>query len=177
MTDVVCWRCGTGLEQLSLPLSRLDECPECVVHLHVCRMCKNFDPAITKSCSEDDAEEVRDKQAANFCDYFKVAYGPQTHSEKLILIDRQGKVAGYFSAFSGPDLVRFTKKIHELLTAPVEASPMVVPATDGEAAEESGEQFKTNTSTTRKRVDPGKSVHSLARRACISRRNGFCNVL
>jgi hypothetical protein len=75
MTDVVCWRCGTGLEQLSLPLSRLDECPECVVHLHVCRMCQYFDPAITKSCSEDDAEEVRDKQAANFCDYFKIAYG------------------------------------------------------------------------------------------------------
>ena len=72
MTDnPVCWRCGASLEKLSLPLSRLDECPECEVHLHVCRMCAYFDPAVTRSCREDDAEEVREKERANFCDYFR----------------------------------------------------------------------------------------------------------
>jgi hypothetical protein len=35
-------------------------------------MCHFFDPTVTKSCREDDADEVRDKQSANFCDYFKV---------------------------------------------------------------------------------------------------------
>jgi hypothetical protein len=73
MTDIpVCWRCGTGLDALSLPLTRLDECPDCQVQLHVCRMCSHFDPTITRSCREDDAEEVREKDRANFCDYFRL---------------------------------------------------------------------------------------------------------
>ena len=66
-----CWRCGADLSSLSLPLSRLDECPKCTVHLHVCRMCSYFDSAVTRSCREDDAEDVKEKERANFCDYFK----------------------------------------------------------------------------------------------------------
>ena len=66
-----CYRCGASLEKLSLPLSRLDECPQCAAHLHVCRMCQRYAPRLPKGCSEDDAPDVRDKQSANFCDYFK----------------------------------------------------------------------------------------------------------
>jgi hypothetical protein len=76
MADLLhCWRCGTDLNSLSLPLARLDECPECTVHLHVCRMCSYFDPVMTRSCREDDAEEVKEKERANFCDYFKPSAG------------------------------------------------------------------------------------------------------
>ena len=66
-----CWRCGHSLAELSLPLSRRDECPACLIELHVCRMCTQFDPGVTRACREDDAEEVREKERANFCDYFK----------------------------------------------------------------------------------------------------------
>jgi len=69
--ELRCWRCGESLAQLSLPLARLDECPKCHVHVHVCRMCVYYAPAKPKGCREDDAIEVRDKKAANFCDYFK----------------------------------------------------------------------------------------------------------
>lgn len=34
-------------------------------------MCRNYDPSVTKACTEDDAEEVRDKTGANFCDWFR----------------------------------------------------------------------------------------------------------
>ena len=68
---LLCWRCGESLAKLSLPLARLDECPKCRVHVHVCRMCQRYAPSKPKGCSEDDAIEVRDKKAANFCDYFK----------------------------------------------------------------------------------------------------------
>jgi hypothetical protein len=34
-------------------------------------MCERYAPRKPKGCSEDDAIEVRDKKAANFCDYFK----------------------------------------------------------------------------------------------------------
>jgi hypothetical protein len=66
-----CYKCGTSLEQLSLPLRRLEECPQCRTELHVCRMCTHYAPSLPKGCDEDDAEEVREKQRANFCDYFR----------------------------------------------------------------------------------------------------------
>jgi hypothetical protein len=65
-----CYRCGTSLAALSLPLSRQDECPECTVYLHVCRMCKNYDPQIPRQCREDGAEDVIEKDRVNFCDWF-----------------------------------------------------------------------------------------------------------
>ena len=71
MEELRCYRCGQSLAALSLPLARLDECPNCIAHLHACRMCKHYAPRAPSGCSEDDAHEVRDKAAANFCDYFK----------------------------------------------------------------------------------------------------------
>ncbi len=76
MSDaLLCWRCGADLSVLTLPLRRLEECPACSVHLHVCRLCRYFDRARPRQCREDDAEEVRDKERANFCDYFRPAPG------------------------------------------------------------------------------------------------------
>ncbi|MEX2124017.1 MAG: hypothetical protein WD795_09000 [Woeseia sp.] len=69
--DIRCYRCGESLAALTLPLSRRDECPSCTVHLHVCRMCRYFDPTVAKQCLEDDAEEVTDKERVNFCEWFK----------------------------------------------------------------------------------------------------------
>jgi hypothetical protein len=68
--NIACFRCGASLTSLSLPLSRRDACPECSAHLHVCRMCRHFDPAAVDQCREDDAEEVRDKERVNFCEWF-----------------------------------------------------------------------------------------------------------
>ena len=65
-----CYRCGRSLEALSLPLSRMDLCPDCGVEIHVCRMCRHYAPSAPDACDEDDAPEVRNKTIANFCDYF-----------------------------------------------------------------------------------------------------------
>ncbi len=73
--NIVCWRCGASLEALTLPLSRLDECPGCGVQVHVCRLCEFFAPGKPKQCREDDAEEVKEKERANFCDYFRPRVG------------------------------------------------------------------------------------------------------
>lgn len=72
MSSVIrCYRCGASLAALTLPLSRRDECPQCSVHLHVCRMCRHFDPGVARQCREDDADDVTDKERLNFCDYFE----------------------------------------------------------------------------------------------------------
>jgi len=73
--DLVCWKCGAALATLSLPLRRLDECPQCRAELHVCRICVDYDRRVAKHCREPTAEEVRDKEHANFCDHWKPRSG------------------------------------------------------------------------------------------------------
>ena len=81
---IVCYRCGASLSALSLPLSRRDQCPGCSAELHVCMMCRHFDRAVPRQCREDGAEDVTEKEHANFCDWFKpseAAFDPDRKSE------------------------------------------------------------------------------------------------
>ena len=59
--DLSCWKCGAALAALSLPLRRLDVCPQCRAELHVCKLCVDHDTRVAKHCREPTAEEVRDK--------------------------------------------------------------------------------------------------------------------
>ncbi len=68
---LVCWKCGAGLEDLPLPVARRAACPACHAELHVCRMCRHYDPSKAKHCRELAADEVRDKTRANFCEWFQ----------------------------------------------------------------------------------------------------------
>jgi hypothetical protein len=38
-------------------------------------MCRHYAPSLPEACDEDDAEEVRNKTSANFCDYFSPGTG------------------------------------------------------------------------------------------------------
>ncbi len=73
-----CWKCGSGLGDMPMPLRRRDECPACGADLHVCVMCEFYDTSVAKSCREPVAEEVTDKERANFCDYFRGRPGVRT---------------------------------------------------------------------------------------------------
>lgn len=76
MTEaMVCWKCGASLDELPLPLGRREECPACHADLHVCRMCRFYDTGVAHACREPVAEEVKDKERANFCDYFQARPG------------------------------------------------------------------------------------------------------
>ena len=64
---------------------RLDECPACRAQLHACRLCVEYDTRVAKHCREPTAEEVRDKEHANFCDHFRPregAYQPANVAER-----------------------------------------------------------------------------------------------
>jgi hypothetical protein len=72
-----------SLADYSLPLRRIEECRACRAELHVCRMCEFYDTSKAKHCRETIADEVKDKTAANFCDYFRPtpsAYRPESVS-------------------------------------------------------------------------------------------------
>lgn len=70
-TDLVCWKCGASLAALPLPLSREAECSKCRAYQHCCRLCQFYNKNVTSQCDEERAEEVRDKEGANFCDWYK----------------------------------------------------------------------------------------------------------
>lgn len=53
-------------------------CKACNAELHVCKLCVDYHTGYAKHCREPIAEEVRDKEAANFCDYFKPKMGAFT---------------------------------------------------------------------------------------------------
>ena len=71
MEELNCWRCGASLAELTPPIERRDECPACRAQLYVCKFCKFHDPRVAKQCREPEAEEVKDKERANFCGYFE----------------------------------------------------------------------------------------------------------
>ena len=76
MTDrLVCWKCGASITDLPLPMSRTAECSICRVDLHVCRMCEFYDIRVAMNCREPIAADVRDKERANFCEYFAAKAG------------------------------------------------------------------------------------------------------
>ena len=70
-TVLNCWKCGAALKDIPLPLSRYAKCKSCKADLHVCRMCEFYDRTVSKMCREPIAEEVKDKQRANFCGYLQ----------------------------------------------------------------------------------------------------------
>lgn len=78
---LTCWKCGAPLTDVPLPLSRLAECPKCRAYLHACRLCKFHDPGLTGKCREERAEAVRDRETANFCDWFKPR--PNAHRSNM----------------------------------------------------------------------------------------------
>lgn len=65
-----CWHCGETLKDVLLPFSRRQICEQCNADQHVCRMCQQFNESISGQCDEERAEDVSNKEAANFCDYF-----------------------------------------------------------------------------------------------------------
>lgn len=92
-----CWKCGTELKALILPLSRREECPACRAELHVCRMCEWYDPRVSDHCREDRAEAVSDATRANFCDYFKLSTNTFSKRES----DRQSAAKTELEALFG----------------------------------------------------------------------------
>lgn len=50
---------------------RRDACPHCGRDLHSCRNCMFFERGRQNDCREERAENVLDKDSANFCDYFR----------------------------------------------------------------------------------------------------------
>lgn len=47
-------------------------CPHCGIDLHTCTNCRYYAPGKPNDCAVPGTEFVRDREAANFCEEFKV---------------------------------------------------------------------------------------------------------
>ena len=68
-----CHRCGGEIADNLF--GRSDRCPGCGSDTRCCRNCKFDDPACGTQCRETQAEPVRERENANFCDFFRPGRG------------------------------------------------------------------------------------------------------
>lgn len=50
-----------------------DECTYCRNDLHCCKNCEFYDSKAYNECRESSADVVREKERANYCDYFSAS--------------------------------------------------------------------------------------------------------
>lgn len=71
-----CGSCGKPLEDLpAVQVGRRDTCPHCDAELRTCLSCRHFDPSVAKGCKEPFAEVPRERDRANFCEFFQLGEG------------------------------------------------------------------------------------------------------
>jgi hypothetical protein len=68
----MCWFCGAPVKDAE-PLGRSLRCPCCGKDLRSCRNCRHYLTGSRFDCAESQADPVRDKEIANFCDWFALA--------------------------------------------------------------------------------------------------------
>ena len=97
-----CWHCGESLAGIPIPIGRREECPQCGASLHVCRLCEFYDRGTSEDCREPVADEVSDKEAANFCDYFRPRWGLSANQDSSAAISRAKLAALFDGPSDGP---------------------------------------------------------------------------
>jgi len=75
-----CYSCGAEIRVERKP-ARQDTCPKCGSDLHCCRNCRFYDPKAYHQYHEPQAEWVKDKEMANFCEYFEPREAPLAFDE------------------------------------------------------------------------------------------------
>lgn len=78
---IFCFHCKTQ-SKVSAKVGFRDECDKCRSDLHVCKNCEFYDPKSYNECRETSADVVKEKERANFCDYFNPNQNGQSASDQ-----------------------------------------------------------------------------------------------
>jgi hypothetical protein len=66
-----CFFCGKAFPE-NFKVYKTSECPSCGKDVKVCLNCRFYSPGSKWDCKETIPEAVRDKEKANFCEYFRL---------------------------------------------------------------------------------------------------------
>ena len=78
---ITCFHCQKTTSSES-KIGFREECGFCRSDLHVCKNCEFYDPKVYNECRETSADVVRDKERANFCDFFCAREGNNQAADK-----------------------------------------------------------------------------------------------
>lgn len=76
-----CYYCGAVIEE---KVYRNTVCPQCGKDLKSCINCEFYSPGSHWDCRETIPEAVRDKERANFCDFFRLSDGTREGGSKSV---------------------------------------------------------------------------------------------
>ncbi len=79
--SLYCFNCNKEIQVPGI-VGRRDECPQCHADVHVCKNCEFYDPKIYNECREPLADSVKERDRANFCDYFSPRNGEGSGVDK-----------------------------------------------------------------------------------------------
>ena len=65
-----CFSCGKPTQFIDTVGFR-EECESCSADMHVCKNCEFYDTTAYNECRESSADPVKEKERANFCDFFR----------------------------------------------------------------------------------------------------------
>ena len=75
-----CHKCLNEVEfivNVGFKVGRLDTCVHCGVYLHCCKCCQYYDPGRHNDCEIPDADFIRDREEANFCNSYRIKDWPE----------------------------------------------------------------------------------------------------
>lgn len=67
----MCWKCGKEIT-IHSPVARSEVCPICDADVRVCKNCSHYEVGSQYDCKEHISEIIKDKERANFCDWFSL---------------------------------------------------------------------------------------------------------
>lgn len=67
---LTCFSCSKELSFSDAKIGFREECMHCRADVHVCKNCQFYDPKAYNECREPQADVVREKDRANYCEYF-----------------------------------------------------------------------------------------------------------
>ena len=68
---VRCFSCQTVNQTVDNKVGFRDDCESCGTDLHCCKCCRFYDTGAYNECRESSADIVREKERANYCEYFQ----------------------------------------------------------------------------------------------------------
>jgi hypothetical protein len=67
-----CWKCKKLISDTPVKIAFRAKCPRCEIDLHTCTNCRYYAPGKPNDCAVPGTDYVRDREAANLCEEFKV---------------------------------------------------------------------------------------------------------
>ncbi|MES2272708.1 MAG: hypothetical protein V4487_00750 [Chlamydiota bacterium] len=105
---MICWKCAKNISEVPVKIGFRAVCPHCEADLHVCKNCRYYAIGKPNDCLVPGTEYIRDREAFNFCEEFKVKipeHPPSSTNQahRLFGLDGPEKKKDFGSLFKDED--------------------------------------------------------------------------